>query len=66
MRDYLHIQLADQKVERQTFTGEQIARSGRFFIARELVACGAAKVEPLSEDNPLIFEIVRAAPGGRE
>ena len=57
MRDYLNIQLADQKVERQTFTGEQIARSGRFFIARELVACGAAKVEPLSEDNPLIFSV---------
>ncbi|HCK76164.1 MAG TPA: aldehyde ferredoxin oxidoreductase [Gammaproteobacteria bacterium] len=57
MREYLHIQLADQKVERQTFTGEQIARSGRYFIARELVACGAAKVEPLSEDNPLIFSV---------
>jgi len=57
MREYLHIQLADQKVERQTFTGEQIARSGRYFIARELVACGAAKVEPLSGDNPLIFSV---------
>ena len=57
MRDYLHIQLPDQKVERQTFTGEQIARSGRYFIARELVACGAAKVEPLSGDNPLIFSV---------
>jgi len=57
MREYLHIQLADQKVERQTFTGEQIARSGRYFIARELVACGAANVEPLSGDNPLIFSV---------
>jgi aldehyde:ferredoxin oxidoreductase len=57
MREYLHIQLADQKVERQTFTGEQIARAGRYFIARELVACGAAKVDPLSGDNPLIFSV---------
>ena len=57
MRDYLHIQLAEQTVDRQTFTGEQIARSGRYFIARELVACGAAKVEPLSGDNPLIFSV---------
>ncbi len=57
MREYLHIQLADQKVDRQTFTGEKIARGGRYFIARELVECGAAKVEPLSGDNPLIFSV---------
>ena len=37
MRDYLHIQLGDQTVDRQTFTGEQVARSGLFHRPR---ACG--------------------------
>ncbi len=57
MRDYLHIDLAEQQVRREHFSGEQIARAGRYFIARTLLECGAASVEPLSGENPLIFSV---------
>jgi aldehyde:ferredoxin oxidoreductase len=55
MRDYLHIDLAEKKVRREKFSGEQVARSGRYFIARTLVDSGSATVDPLSDANPLIF-----------
>ncbi len=55
MRKYLHIDLAERKVREETFTGEQIARAGRYFIARTLVDMGAGSVDPLGPDNPLIF-----------
>ncbi|HJL51411.1 MAG TPA: aldehyde ferredoxin oxidoreductase N-terminal domain-containing protein, partial [Arenicellales bacterium] len=57
MRDYLHIDLAEQQVRREHFSGEQIAKAGRYFIARTLLECGAASVEPLSGENPLIFSV---------
>ena len=57
MRDYLHIDLADQKVRRETLSGEQVAKAGRYLIAEKLVACGAAQVDPLSDENPLIFSV---------
>ncbi|MDB4826040.1 aldehyde ferredoxin oxidoreductase [Gammaproteobacteria bacterium] len=57
MRDYLHIDLADQNVRRETLSGEQVAKAGRYLIAEKLVACGAAHVDPLSEENPLIFSV---------
>ena len=55
MRDYLKINLNEKKIERETFSGERLARAGRYFIAEQLVAAGAAKVDPLGPDNPLIF-----------
>ncbi len=55
MRDYLHIDLAEKQVRRENFSGEQVARSGRYFIARTLVDSGSATVDPLSDANPLIF-----------
>ncbi len=55
MRKYLHINLADRSVRSEEFNGEQIIRAGRHFIAKTLGELGAAKVEPLSPDNPLIF-----------
>lgn len=55
MRKYLHIQLNDGSVATDEFHGEQIIRAGRHFIARSLSACGAAGVDPLGPDNPLIF-----------
>ena len=57
MRDYLHIDLADQNVRRETLAGEQVAKAGRYLIAEQLVACGAAHVDPLSAENPLIFSV---------
>ena len=55
MRKYLHINLNDRSVRTEEFNGEQIIRAGRHFIAKTLLELGAAKVDPLSPDNPLIF-----------
>ena len=55
MRKYLHINLDDGSVRTEEFQGEAIVRAGRHFIARTLLELGAAGVDPLSPDNPLIF-----------
>jgi len=55
MRKYLHINLGDRSVRTDELHGEDIIRAGRHFIAKTLLESGAAKVEPLSPDNPLIF-----------
>ena len=55
MRKYLHFDLGQRSVREETFSGEQVARAGRYFIARTLNDLGAAEVDPLSGDNPLIF-----------
>src|SRR3990167_1074803 len=55
MRKYLHINLGDRSVRTDELQGEDIVRAGRYFIAKTLLELGAAKVDPLSPDNPLIF-----------
>jgi len=55
MRKYLHINLGDRSVRTEELHGEAIIRVGRHFIAKSLLTLGAAKVEPLSPENPLIF-----------
>ena len=55
MREYLHINLQKQSVQREELHGEAIARAGRYLIAKSLLDSGAAVVDPLSADNPLIF-----------
>ena len=55
MRKYLHIDLATRDVRTETFSGEQIARAGRYFIAKTLNELGVATVDAMSADNPLIF-----------
>ena len=55
MRKYFHIQLNDHKIEEQALHGEEIAKAGRYLIAKTLVEQGVATVDPLSPDNPLIF-----------
>jgi len=55
MRQYLHINLGDRSVRTEELHGEAIVRAGRYFIARTLLERGAATVDPLSPDNPLIF-----------
>ena len=55
MRKYLHINLADRSVRTEELQGEAIVRSGRYFIAKTLLEMGAASVEPMSPQNPLIF-----------
>lgn len=55
MRKHLHIHLNDQSVETETRQGEDLVRTGRYFIARTLVENNVAGVDPLSPDNQLIF-----------
>ncbi len=55
MRRYLHIKLDDRSVETQELEGEDVIRVGRHFIAKTLLERGAATVDPLSPENPLIF-----------
>jgi aldehyde:ferredoxin oxidoreductase len=55
MRKYLDIDLETKSVTTRELEGEAIANAGRYFIAKTLVECGAASVEPLSAENPLIF-----------
>ncbi len=55
MRKYLHIDLGRQTVREEQFSGEQIARAGRYFIAKTLVEMNVATCDPLSPVNPLIF-----------
>ena len=57
MREYLTIDLASRDVSRETWEGEQLARAGRHFIAKDLYERGVAKVDPLSPENPLIFSV---------
>ncbi|MDH4190001.1 MAG: aldehyde ferredoxin oxidoreductase [Betaproteobacteria bacterium] len=55
MRKYLHLHLNDRSVKSEQLDGEAVIRAGRYYISKTLVAMGAAKVDPLGPDNPLIF-----------
>ena len=55
MRKYLDITLDDRTIRTRELNGEEIVRAGRNLIARTLLECGAATVDPLSPQNPLIF-----------
>ena len=55
MRKYLHIDLTKGQVREEAFSGEQVAHAGRYFIAKTLLELGAATVDAMSPDNPLIF-----------
>ncbi len=55
MRKFLEIDLAGQKVDSRPVEGAELARAGRYLIARMLNDEGVAGVDPLGPDNPLIF-----------
>jgi aldehyde:ferredoxin oxidoreductase len=55
MRTYHDIRLADHTITSRELHGEEVARAGRHLIARTLLDLGAATVDPLSPENPLIF-----------
>ena len=55
MRKYLHIHLSRQEIDTELLQGEAQVSRGRHFIARTLLDSGAASVDPLSPENPLIF-----------
>ncbi len=55
MRTYYDIHLNDHLIDARTLEGEEIARAGRYHIARTLVEMGVASVDALGAENPLIF-----------
>src|SRR5262245_28292722 len=55
MRTYLDIRLNDRSVARRELQAEAVVEAGRYLIAKTLLEAGAATVEPLSPENPLMF-----------
>ena len=55
MRKYVHIDLSSQAIREEEFSDDQVARAGRYFIAKTLSNLAVAKVDPLGLENPLIF-----------
>jgi aldehyde:ferredoxin oxidoreductase len=55
MRTYYDIELENRTIRPREMHGEEIVRAGRYFIAKTLLEAGAARVDPLSPANPLIF-----------
>jgi aldehyde:ferredoxin oxidoreductase len=55
MRTYYDIRLNDRTITTREMHGDDIVKCGRYFIARTLLDMGAATVDPLSPENPLIF-----------
>jgi aldehyde:ferredoxin oxidoreductase len=55
MRKYFQINLADQTITSEEWSGEALVKAGRYLIAKTLVEMGVATVDPLGPDNPLIF-----------
>ena len=57
MRKYLDIDLGTRTISESPQSGDNLVNTGRYFIAKTLVECGAAKVDPFSGENPLIFSV---------
>jgi aldehyde:ferredoxin oxidoreductase len=55
VQKYLDIDLNKKSVRTHTLSGHDIARAGRYLIAKTLVEQNIANVDPLSPENPLIF-----------
>src|SRR6476619_7820462 len=55
MRIYYDFTLGDHSISSRELHGEEIVRAGRYLIAKTLLELGAATVDPLSPQNPLIF-----------
>src|SRR5438105_9966761 len=55
MRKYYDIKLDDRTITKRELEGEAIVKAGRYWIAKTLLELGAATVDPLSPQNPLIF-----------
>ncbi len=55
IRNYFHIDLNKQTVEKEAQSGEQLVKIGRYLIAQKLLENAAATIDPLSPENPLIF-----------
>ena len=55
MRKYYDINLGDRSITKRELEGEAVVKAGRYWIAKTLLELGAATVDPLSPQNPLIF-----------
>ena len=55
MRYYYDFRLGDRTIDKRELHGEEIVKAGRYLIAKTLLELGAATVDPLSPENPLIF-----------
>jgi len=55
MRSYHHVDLDSRTVTTEVKSGEALARAGRHWIAHALLEAGAATLDPLSAEAPLIF-----------
>ncbi len=55
MRKHLTLDLASREVTSKTVAGEDLARAGRWLIARTLLDEGVATVDPQSPAKPMIF-----------
>jgi aldehyde:ferredoxin oxidoreductase len=55
MRTYYDIRLDDRTMDKRELEGEAIVKAGRYLIAQTLLERGAATVDPLFPQNPLIF-----------
>ncbi|MDO8475788.1 MAG: aldehyde ferredoxin oxidoreductase C-terminal domain-containing protein [Candidatus Rokubacteria bacterium] len=55
MRTYYDIQMNDRTIAKRELEGEAVVKAGRYLIAKTLLDLGAATVDPLSPQNPLIF-----------
>src|SRR5207249_7192823 len=55
MRIYYDIDLGGRTIAKRELHGEDVVKAGRYLVAKTLVEMGAATVEPLSPQNPLIF-----------
>ena len=55
MRIYYDIDLGNRTIAKRELEGEAVVKAGRYWIAKTLLELGAATVDPLSPQNPLIF-----------
>jgi aldehyde:ferredoxin oxidoreductase len=55
MRKHITFNLSDRSSSSRTVEGDELARAGRWLIARSLLDAGAATCDPLSPENPMIF-----------
>ncbi len=55
MRKYLNIDLSTKTIDSEELAGEDLARAGRYRIAKTLVDRDLARVDPMSPENPFII-----------
>jgi len=55
MPRWLEVHLPDRRVLEHPWPKEEVWRAGRYRTVRTLLDLGAARVDPLGEENPLVF-----------